>query len=63
MLDLFSTAIGTPEYLTAHCVARKVAFLRGMGAAGGKTGVGKTGGWVATGDCSPAAPTDPDVHD
>jgi len=29
MLDLFSTAIGTPEHLTAHCVA----FLRGMGAA------------------------------
>jgi REP element-mobilizing transposase RayT len=33
MLDLFSTAIGTPEHLTAHCVARNVAFLRGMGAA------------------------------
>jgi hypothetical protein len=33
MLDLFGTAIGTPEHLTAHCVARNVAFLRGMGAA------------------------------
>jgi len=33
MLDQFSTAIGTPEHLTAHCVARNVAFLRGMGAA------------------------------
>jgi hypothetical protein len=33
MLDLFSTAIGTPGHLTAHCVARNVAFLRGMGAA------------------------------
>jgi REP element-mobilizing transposase RayT len=33
MLDLFSTAIGTPEHLTAHCVVRNVAFLRGMGAA------------------------------
>jgi hypothetical protein len=33
ILDLFSTAIGTPEHLTAHCVARNVAFLRGMGAA------------------------------
>ena len=33
MLDLFSTAIGTPEHHTAHCVARNVAFLRGMGAA------------------------------
>ena len=33
MLDLFSTAIGTPEHLTAQCVARNVAFLRGMGAA------------------------------
>ena len=33
MLDLFSTAIGTPEHLTAHCVARNVVFLRGMGAA------------------------------
>ena len=33
MLDLFSTAIGTPEHLTAHGVARNVAFLRGMGAA------------------------------
>ena len=32
MLDLFSTAIGTPEHLTAHCIARNVAFLRGMGA-------------------------------
>ena len=30
MLDLFSTAIGTPAHLTAHCVARNVAFLRGM---------------------------------
>jgi len=29
----FSTAIGTPEHLTAHWVARNVAFLRGMGAA------------------------------
>ena len=33
MLDLLSTAIGAPEHLTAHCVARNVAFLRGMGAA------------------------------
>lgn len=33
MLHQFSTAIGTPEHLTAHCVARNVAFLRGMGAA------------------------------
>jgi hypothetical protein len=33
MLQQFSTAIGTPEHLTAHCVARNVAFLRGMGAA------------------------------
>jgi hypothetical protein len=33
MLDQFSTAIGTPEHLTAHCVARNVAFLRGMSAA------------------------------
>ena len=33
MLQPFSTAIGTPEHLTAHCVARNVAFLRSMGAA------------------------------
>ena len=33
MLQQFSTAIGTPEHLAAHCVARNVAFLRGMGAA------------------------------
>ena len=33
MLQQFSTAIGSPEHLTAHCVARNVAFLRGMGAA------------------------------
>ena len=33
MLQQFSTAIGTPEHLTAHRVARNVAFLRGMGAA------------------------------
>ena len=33
MLQQFSTAIGTPEHLTAHCVARNVAFLRGMGTA------------------------------
>ena len=33
MLDLFSMAIGTPEHLTTHCMARNVAFLRGMGAA------------------------------
>ena len=33
MLQQFSTAIGTPEHLTAHCVTRNVAFLRGMSAA------------------------------
>ena len=33
MLQQFSTAIGTPEHLTAHCLARNVAFLRGIGAA------------------------------
>jgi len=33
MLHQFSTAIGTPENLTAHCVTRNVAFLRGMSAA------------------------------
>jgi len=33
MLHQFSTAIGTPEHLTAHSVARNVAFLRGMSAA------------------------------
>jgi hypothetical protein len=32
MLLQFSTGC-TPEHLTAHCVARNVAFLRGMGAA------------------------------
>ena len=33
MLQQFSTAIGTPENLTAHCVTRNIAFLRGMSAA------------------------------
>jgi hypothetical protein len=33
MLQQFSTAIGTPEHLTAHCVTRNIAFLRGMSAA------------------------------
>jgi len=33
MLQQFSTAIGTPEHLTAHCVTHNIAFLRGMGAA------------------------------
>jgi len=33
MLHQFSTAIGTPEHLTGHCVTRNVAFLRGMSAA------------------------------
>lgn len=33
MLRQFSRTIGTPEYLTAHCVARNVAFLRGIRAA------------------------------
>jgi hypothetical protein len=33
MLQQFSTALGTPEHLTAHCVTRNVAFLRGMSAA------------------------------
>ena len=33
MLQQFSTAIGTPELRTAHCVARNIAFLRGMRAA------------------------------
>jgi hypothetical protein len=32
-LQQFSTAIGTPEHLTAHCVTRNIAFLRGMSAA------------------------------
>ena len=33
MLQQFSTAIGAPEHLTAHCVTRNIAFLRGMSAA------------------------------
>ena len=33
MLQQFSTAIGTPEHLSAHCVTRNIAFLRGMSAA------------------------------
>jgi REP element-mobilizing transposase RayT len=33
MLQQFSTAIGTPVHLTAHCVTRNIAFLRGMSAA------------------------------
>ena len=33
MLQQFSTAIGTPEHLTAHCLTRNIAFLRGMSAA------------------------------
>ena len=33
MLQQFSTAIGTPKHLTAHCVTRNIAFLRGMSAA------------------------------
>ena len=33
MLQQFSTAIGKPEHLTAHCVTRNIAFLRGMSAA------------------------------
>ena len=33
MLQQFSTAIGTPEHLAAHCVTRNIAFLRGMSAA------------------------------
>ena len=33
MLQQFSTAIGTPEHLTAHCVTRNIAFLRGISAA------------------------------
>ena len=33
MLQQFSTAIGTPEHLAAHCVARNIAFLRSMSAA------------------------------
>ena len=32
-LHRFGTAIGTPEHMTARCVARNVAFLRGMSAA------------------------------
>ena len=33
MLQQFSTAIGTPEHLTAQCLTRNIAFLRGMSAA------------------------------
>jgi len=33
MLQQFSTAIGTPEHLTAHCATRNIAFLRGISAA------------------------------
>ena len=33
MLQQFSTAIGTPGHLTARCVTRNIAFLRGMSAA------------------------------
>ena len=33
MLQQFSSTIGTPEHLTAHCVTRNIAFLRGMSAA------------------------------
>ena len=33
MLQQFSTAIDTPEHLSAHCVPRNIAFLRGMSAA------------------------------
>jgi len=33
MLQQFSTAIGTPEHLSAHCVTRNIAFLRGMSTA------------------------------
>jgi hypothetical protein len=33
MLQQFSTAVGTPEHLTAYCVTRNIAFLRGMSAA------------------------------
>ena len=29
MLQQFSTAIDTPEHLTAHCLSRNIAFLRG----------------------------------
>jgi hypothetical protein len=29
----FGSAIGTPEHLTQRCVARNVAYLRGMRAA------------------------------
>ncbi|MFO7901869.1 MAG: hypothetical protein R6U98_04350 [Pirellulaceae bacterium] len=32
MRQQFSTAIGIPEHLTAHCVTRNTAFLRGMSA-------------------------------
>jgi hypothetical protein len=32
-LHRFGSAIGTPEHLTQHCVARNVAYLRGMRAA------------------------------
>jgi hypothetical protein len=33
MLQQFSTAVGTPEHLTAYCVTRNIPFLRGMSAA------------------------------
>ncbi|WP_043739223.1 transposase [Thioalkalivibrio nitratireducens] len=33
MLQQFSTAIGTPGHLSAHCVTRNIAFLRGMSTA------------------------------
>ena len=33
MLQQFSSAVGTPEHLTAHCVTCNIAFLRGMSAA------------------------------
>ena len=32
-LHRFGSAIGTPEHMTARCVSRNVAFLRGMSAA------------------------------
>ena len=33
MLQQFSSAIGTPEHPSAHCVTRNIPFLRGMSAA------------------------------